>query len=760
MTDKSTPIKKDNLTITKNSLPFPGILASPLKEPPIPNQNLMNQVDNSQKNQNFTFKIIKRRAPWNKKEDEAIIELVNKYGTSNWTIIANEMALLYKSKHRNGKQCRERWHNHLDPIVNKENWTEEEENILFNKHLEYGNKWSDISKFLPGRTDNSIKNHFYSKLRKFIRKILKQINKENLLKNNGIDCYKYNSDKVYKLLKKYKVTYKNVTKDTILDLIISTEKNQKGKLFGISEENKILNNGANLITTGIQPMPNFTFGNTDNSNGQNLSERQSRNSSSNKKVNNKIFYNKKLRAKKVKNSDDINTNNINNINMISHNNKKLFQSSIVPNIKNNLMDNLNNFNMNMNHNIVNINNINIIPNQANILINGITNIPYKRKTKNVQIIQGEKIEFNNENNMNEINQIGNSIKNNISKNSEIKGNKLKKIGKNKTKKKDNSLDNKKLLNKKRRKKKKRKVTISLSTPENKKDQINRIMPGRKFLYGLGHKIEIQGKKTDTSNKKKKLNPEDFNPLINEVEIIREGLEIHSKTTILMDKSLLTEKLFPDRNFVYKPPNLNISIPTSPRGVQFPSKTLPQPFDNKNITVGQPTPMDRFFEPMHSPIGAMPPYMMFPPSTKNVYNVDLGYENNFMRKNIAMPYTPHGYMGGIGGQMMGNNTPNTPKREINMANKIVIQNNNNIAGNEIVEENNDINNLNKSKKPAPLNMEFIENENNDIGGGYPPFFGVGDNIGPLGTKQSLNSPANIFNLSPTSPFIPRFTDKHS
>jgi hypothetical protein len=158
------------------------MLTTPPQDLPQPGQTLMNAGENYQKNQNFTFKIIKRRAPWNKKEDEAIIELVNKYGTSNWTIIANEMALLYKSKHRNGKQCRERWHNHLDPIVNKENWTEEEENILFNKHLEYGNKWSDISKFLPGRTDNSIKNHFYSKLRKFIRKILKQINKENLLK--------------------------------------------------------------------------------------------------------------------------------------------------------------------------------------------------------------------------------------------------------------------------------------------------------------------------------------------------------------------------------------------------------------------------------------------------------------------------------------------------------------------------------------------------------------------------------------------------
>ena len=61
------------------------------------------------------------------------------------------MSNIYQFKNRSGKQCRERWHNHLDPNINKDYWSEKEENILFMKHIEYGNKWSDIAKFLPGR---------------------------------------------------------------------------------------------------------------------------------------------------------------------------------------------------------------------------------------------------------------------------------------------------------------------------------------------------------------------------------------------------------------------------------------------------------------------------------------------------------------------------------------------------------------------------------------------------------------------------------
>ena len=147
------------------------------------------------------------------------------------------MKSVYGVKNRTGKQCRERiifalifrWHNHLDPNVNKKYWDDNEEAILLIKHLEFGNKWSEFVKFLPGRSDNCIKNHFYSKLRKFIRKILKQLNKEiNCFKIYNIDTNLYNSDKIYRLIKKYKLPYNSLNKDTVLDLIL---KNERGANF-------------------------------------------------------------------------------------------------------------------------------------------------------------------------------------------------------------------------------------------------------------------------------------------------------------------------------------------------------------------------------------------------------------------------------------------------------------------------------------------------------------------------------------------------
>jgi len=99
------------------------------------------------------------KGPWSPEEDALLTKLVLAYGDKQWrkwSVIAQHVP------GRIGKQCRERWLNNLDTSVKKTPWTQEEDDLLLRYQAQLGNRWCEISKLLPGRPENSVKNRYNS----------------------------------------------------------------------------------------------------------------------------------------------------------------------------------------------------------------------------------------------------------------------------------------------------------------------------------------------------------------------------------------------------------------------------------------------------------------------------------------------------------------------------------------------------------------------------------------------------------------------
>ncbi|KAI3747250.1 hypothetical protein L6452_09703 [Arctium lappa] len=131
-----------------------------------------------------------KRGLWSPEEDEKLIKQITTHGHGCWSSVPKLAGL-----QRCGKSCRLRWINYLRPDLRRGSFTEQEERTIIDVHRILGNRWAQIAKHLPGRTDNEVKNFWNSCIKKKLIAQGLDPNTHNLLSPHQIPILNANNSK-------------------------------------------------------------------------------------------------------------------------------------------------------------------------------------------------------------------------------------------------------------------------------------------------------------------------------------------------------------------------------------------------------------------------------------------------------------------------------------------------------------------------------------------------------------------------------------